>query len=161
MTQSLAKTAADAFRLGLDLGSAAAKAVLIDRDGGIVDMCLDASSRLPAEAAADLTRKILAANLIGDMGRVAVAVTGYGRSLAGLAGRTITEISCHALGVWHLHPDAATVLDIGGQDAKAIRLGREGKVDDFAMNDRCAAGTGRFLEVAARRYGLGGGGLSG
>ncbi len=148
------------FRLGLDLGSTAAKAVLIDAGGDIVDMRLDESGRPPAEAAADLAREILAAASPGDAGRVATAATGYGRSLAERAGRKITEITCHALGVSHLHPDAAAILDIGGQDAKAIRLGQGGKVEDFVMNDRCAAGTGRFLEVAARRYGLAAGELS-
>ncbi len=149
-----------AFRLGLDLGSTAAKAVLVDAAGGIVDTRLDESGRLPAEAAADLAREILAANPAVVPERVATVATGYGRALADRAGRKITEITCHAMGVWHLHPDAASILDIGGQDAKAIRLGLNGKVEDFAMNDRCAAGTGRFLEVAARRYGLGVGELS-
>jgi predicted CoA-substrate-specific enzyme activase len=71
-----------------------------------------------------------------------------------MADTTITEITCHAVGVRHLVPTAQTVIDIGGQDSKLVRLDANGKVRDFAMNDRCAAGTGRFLEVVADRLGL-------
>ncbi|MDR1519746.1 MAG: acyl-CoA dehydratase activase [Planctomycetota bacterium] len=143
------------LRLGLDLGSTAAKAVLIDAGGAILATRLDASGRPPDEVVADLLR-----GLPDGAGTAAVAATGYGRSLVGCAERKITEITCHARGVGKLHPDARSILDIGGQDAKAIRLGRDGGVEDFAMNDRCAAGTGRFLEMAARRYGLEVAGLS-
>lgn len=139
------------WRLGLDLGSTAAKAVLLDAAGAIRGHCLDDSGKAPDEAAEGLSAALLAECGAAE---VRVVATGYGRSLAGKAGRTVTEITCHAKGVRHLHPDALSILDIGGQDAKAIRLNREGGVEDFAMNDRCAAGTGRFLEVAARRYGL-------
>lgn len=139
------------FRLGLDLGSTAAKAVLVDGAGAVVDRELDIVNVDPAGAAEAMRRRLLERHGLADAPTVA---TGYGRSLAGSAGRQITEISCHARGLKHLHSDAATILDIGGQDAKAIRLGAGGEVEDFAMNDRCAAGTGRFLEVAARRYGL-------
>jgi predicted CoA-substrate-specific enzyme activase len=80
-----------------------------------------------------------------------VVATGYGRNAVAFADTTITEITCHAKAVRTLVPDAATVIDIGGEDSKLIRLDSHGKVRDFAMNDRCAAGTGRFLEVVARR----------
>jgi (R)-2-hydroxyacyl-CoA dehydratese activating ATPase len=63
----------------------------------------------------------------------------------------VTEISCHAVGAYHLYPDTGTVIDIGGQDSKVIRVGEGGRVLDFAMNDKCAAGTGRFLEVMAAK----------
>jgi predicted CoA-substrate-specific enzyme activase len=68
-----------------------------------------------------------------------------------LADRKFTEISCHALGAYYLFPDTGTVIDIGGQDSKVIRVGEGGKVVDFTMNDKCAAGTGRFLEVMAAK----------
>jgi predicted CoA-substrate-specific enzyme activase len=84
----------------------------------------------------------------------AIVATGYGRNLIRFANATITEITCHARGVHHLAPEAATVIEIGGQDSKMIRLGPNGQVRDFAMNDRCAAGTGRFLEVVATRLGV-------
>lgn len=141
------RPATDDWRLGLDLGSTAAKAVLLDPKGVIKDYCL-----LPSGAAAQDTARQLAETLLSRNGVVSARrlATGYGRSLAG--GKTVTEITCHARGVRYLHPDAASVLDIGGQDAKAIRLGADGGVEDFAMNDRCAAGTGCFLEVAARKF---------
>lgn len=77
-------------------------------------------------------------------------VTGYGRITYEKADKQITEISCHAKGTAHMMPNARTVIDIGGQDAKVIRLNENGKVDNFVMNEKCAAGTGRFLEVMAR-----------
>jgi predicted CoA-substrate-specific enzyme activase len=77
--------------------------------------------------------------------------TGYGRISVPFADKKVTEISCHALGAYKLFPDTRTVVDIGGQDSKVIQVGPAGKVLDFAMNDKCAAGTGRFLEVMAAK----------
>ena len=82
-----------------------------------------------------------------------VVATGYGRINVPFADKQITEISCHARGVAHLLPEVRTVIDIGGQDSKGIKL-KEGRVVDFVMNDKCAAGTGRFLEVAAEELGV-------
>ena len=79
--------------------------------------------------------------------------TGYGRKLVRTAGTTITEITCQARGVRHSVPDARTIVDIGGQDSKLVRLKEDGAVADFVMNDRCAAGTGRFLEMLAAQLG--------
>ena len=84
-----------------------------------------------------------------------VVATGYGRVNVPFADKQITEITCHARGVYHLFPTARTVIDIGGQDCKAIKLSPQGKVVNFIMNDKCAAGTGRFLEVIAETLGLG------
>jgi predicted CoA-substrate-specific enzyme activase len=83
-----------------------------------------------------------------------VVATGYGRVNVPFADKQITEISCHARGVSHLFPQARTVIDIGGQDCKGIRLNEKGQVMDFVMNDKCAAGTGRFLEVTAEELGV-------
>ena len=86
-----------------------------------------------------------------------LVATGYGRHLAAereLADEVISEIKAYGLGAYHLYPDVATVLDIGGQDSKVIRVGPGGRVLRFEMNDRCAAGTGRFLENMARTLGL-------
>jgi predicted CoA-substrate-specific enzyme activase len=82
-----------------------------------------------------------------------LVATGYGRINVPFADRQITEISCHAKGIAHLLPQARTVIDIGGQDSKGIKL-KDGKAVDFVMNDKCAAGTGRFLEVAAEELGV-------
>jgi predicted CoA-substrate-specific enzyme activase len=87
-----------------------------------------------------------------------LVATGYGRHLAAereLADEVISEIKAYGLGAAHLYPDAGTVLDIGGQDSKVIRLGPQGRVRRFEMNDRCAAGTGRFLENMAHALGMG------
>jgi len=87
-----------------------------------------------------------------DLGRV--ISTGYGRNSVTYAQKAITEIACHAKGANFLYKEARMVIDIGGQDSKAILLGEHGKVEDFVMNDKCAAGTGRFLEVMAGVLGL-------
>jgi predicted CoA-substrate-specific enzyme activase len=76
--------------------------------------------------------------------------TGYGRVAVEFADTQVTEISCYARGIHHLYPEVMTVIDIGGQDSKVVAVGPGGKPLDFAMNDKCAAGTGRFLEVIAR-----------
>ncbi len=81
--------------------------------------------------------------------------TGYGRDNLPFSGKNITEITCHAAGVHFLFPGAATILDIGGQDSKVIRIDDHGRVVDFIMNDKCAAGTGRFLEVIAKALEVG------
>jgi predicted CoA-substrate-specific enzyme activase len=137
------------YRLGLDLGSTAAKAVLLAPDDTILETVLDDSGQPPAAVAAAIAAALRRQYGLDDLSAVA---TGYGRALAEMASRKVTEITCHARGVRHLHRDARTILDIGGQDAKAIRLSPDGNVEDFAMNDRCAAGTGSFLAVAARRH---------
>lgn len=81
-----------------------------------------------------------------------IVATGYGRISAPYANKTVTEITCHAKGAHYLHPQTRTIIDMGGQDCKAIRLDESGNVTDFAMNDKCAAGTGRFLEVMANVF---------
>jgi predicted CoA-substrate-specific enzyme activase len=83
-----------------------------------------------------------------------ILVTGYGRVSFNGAFRTVTEISCHARGVAALCPEARTIIDIGGQDSKVISINENGKVMDFAMNDKCAAGTGRFLQIMANTLGM-------
>jgi len=81
-----------------------------------------------------------------------IVATGYGRISAPYANKTVTEITCHARGAHYLHPQTRSIIDMGGQDCKAIRLDENGNVTDFAMNDKCAAGTGRFLEVMANVF---------
>ena len=79
-----------------------------------------------------------------------IVSTGYGRNSVSFANKAITEITCHAAGAYFINPEIRSVIDIGGQDSKVILLSDNGRVSDFAMNDKCAAGTGRFLEVMAR-----------
>ncbi|MCX8023504.1 MAG: acyl-CoA dehydratase activase [Syntrophorhabdaceae bacterium] len=83
-----------------------------------------------------------------------IVATGYGRINVPFAEKQVTEITCHAKGVWSLIPEARTIIDIGGQDSKAIRINETGKIISFAMNDKCAAGTGRFLEVISEALGI-------
>lgn len=140
---------------GIDAGSRTIKAVLYDATAGkmITQGACDQGlkqSELASALLLDLLEKqhLTAANLLYTV------ATGYGRNAIAQASETRTEISCHALGVRALMPDVRTVIDIGGQDSKLIRLDERGKMTDFVMNDRCAAGTGRFLEVVAERLQL-------
>ena len=137
------------YVLGLDVGSASSKVVILDGDKNIVSSSVfqvGTGSSGPSRALDEALGKI---NLtLDDMKKI--VATGYGRYAFEKADKQISEISCHAKGVCHLIPTARTIIDIGGQDAKAIRLDNNGMVSQFFMNDKCAAGTGRFLEVMSR-----------
>jgi predicted CoA-substrate-specific enzyme activase len=137
---------------GIDAGSRSIKAVLFDTEqnrilaSGLADQGVE-QERLATELFEKLLRD---AGL--ERSRISgIVATGYGRYAIRFADTTITEITCHARGVHRLAPDARTVIEIGGQDSKVISLEDGGRVRDFAMNDRCAAGTGRFLEMVATR----------
>jgi len=141
---------------GIDAGSRAIKVLVFDTDTdriaatGIRDQGIEQAA-LAEELLEDTLRE-------GAIQRDAIercVATGYGRDMVAFADTTITEITCHARGIYREHPAAKTVVDIGGQDSKLLRLDGNGAVRDFAMNDRCAAGTGRFLEVVAQRLGVG------
>lgn len=134
---------------GIDIGSITTDALLFDQEKGIAGYVIlqtGADSRKVAEVAVD---KVLA-ELGRDRSELAfVVATGCGRKRALLAKETITEITCIAKGVNYLFPEARTIVDIGGQDTKAVRIDARGRVVEFEMNDKCAAGTGRFIEVMA------------
>ncbi|MDD5169064.1 MAG: acyl-CoA dehydratase activase [Syntrophales bacterium] len=137
------------YTMGIDIGSVTAKGVLMS-EGAIISShtCFTGYN---AEAAARFIYEQLLGN--EDLRETAIScivATGYGRNSIPFADRTVTEIMCHAAGARHLDPAVRAVIDIGGQDSKAIILGDGGKVANFVMNDKCAAGTGRFLEVMAR-----------
>jgi (R)-2-hydroxyacyl-CoA dehydratese activating ATPase len=136
--------------LGVDLGSTTAKAVVVDAEGSIVSsstVAMGAVSRSGMERA--VAEALASAGV--ERGEVAGTVsTGYGRRLVPGAQKSFTEITCHARGTAAMVPGVRLVIDIGGQDSKAITVDDEGLVDEFAMNDRCASGTGRFYEVLAR-----------
>ncbi|MGE5190400.1 MAG: acyl-CoA dehydratase activase [Gemmatimonadota bacterium] len=135
---------------GIDVGSLSTDVVLLDRRGRVAAAVVVATGASTRKACAEALGRALG-EAGGTEPDVAFTVaTGYGRDGVSSAGLRVTEITCHARGARHLFPEARTVLDIGGQDSKVIRLSSEGKVIDFAMNDKCAAGTGRFLEVMAR-----------
>jgi len=135
--------------LGIDIGSSSSKAVILNEQKKIMG-----KAAINTGAGTQGPDKAVSAALqeagIGREQVKATVVTGYGRITYDQADKQITEISCHAKGTAHLLPEARTVIDIGGQDAKIIRLDANGKVENFVMNEKCAAGTGRFLEVMAR-----------
>ena len=136
--------------MGVDLGSTTAKTVVLDGGGnvaGALVVQMGAVSRAGLQRAVDgalAQAGIAAADVSYSIG------TGYGRRLVPGVGRTFTEITCHGRGVVALFPQARMVIDIGGQDSKVIAVDEWGLIDQFAMNDRCASGTGRFYEVPAR-----------
>jgi len=140
---------------GIDAGSRTIKVVLLDGEtltvlgAGVVDQGIE------QEALAErLLQDVLENAGIRRDDVAAMVATGYGRKLIHAADTQITEISCQAVGVSHCLPGARTVIDIGGQDSKFLQLLPSGRVSDLAMNDRCAAGTGRFLETAAAQLGV-------
>ena len=137
--------------LGIDIGSSSSKAAVIgeDRELKAVSVVnLGTGTTAYIDVVEDVLRQ---AAIISEDIHFTVA-TGYGRLRYESANKQITEISCHAKGAAYLVPDCNTIVDIGGQDAKVIRL-KEGNVENFVMNEKCAAGTGRFLEVMARVLG--------
>jgi predicted CoA-substrate-specific enzyme activase len=138
---------------GVDLGSTVTKAVIIDESGKI---CASAQRHTGAEHRT-LAGRVMAEALKGCGITLAqvdyVVATGYGRINVPFADRQITELSCHARGVAQQFPAVRIAIDIGGQDSKVLSI-KDGKLLDFAMNDKCAAGTGRFLEVLAGAAGL-------
>lgn len=133
---------------GCDVGSLTAKAVIMDEDKIISHAVILAKTR-PSESAEDVMDKALQnAGLSKNEIQFAVG-TGYGKDHVPFVQRVESEISCHARSAWWNQPSVRTVIDIGGQDAKAIQLDETGKVIRYIYNDKCASGTGRFLEVMA------------
>ncbi len=137
------------FVAGIDIGSLSTDAVIFDGHRILSHAIVPtlSSSESAARSAYDAALKAAALSA-SDIDTV--VATGYGRTSIDFADRAVTEITCHALGARYLFGEAQTVIDIGGQDSKVIRLSEDGRVEDFSMNDKCAAGTGRFLEVMAR-----------
>jgi predicted CoA-substrate-specific enzyme activase len=137
---------------GIDAGSRTIKVVLYDTQTQSIlgsELCDQGVQQV--ELAEHLFEWILQRVRVARQDVGAIVATGYGRNAIDFAQKTVTEITCHGVGVCHHKPDARTIIDIGGEDSKVIKLDATGKVQDFAMNDRCAAGTGRFLEVVAAR----------
>lgn len=138
--------------MGLDIGSVAAKGVLLG--GGRQYRMLIPTGWSPRDAGEKLIHELLQNSGYQEVDVHNITVTGYGRVAMRQATRTVTEISCHARGIAELYPQVRTMIDIGGQDSKVIRVDDAGKVADFIMNDKCAAGTGRFLQVMAHALGM-------
>ncbi len=139
------------FTVGIDCGSAACKGALL-REGAVLHTAVKPTGWNPRETAALVLQELLQQ---GGCTRqeACIVATGYGRVGLDFADKAVTEITCHALGAQHLMPGVRTIIDIGGQDSKVISA-EEGRVLSFQMNDKCAAGTGRFLEMSAHRMGV-------
>lgn len=138
---------------GIDLGSTMTKVVIIDVDETILARVESHTGAEHRHLANKVMEQALQQANLPFSEIVYLVATGYGRINVPFADRQITELTCHARGVVSLFPSARTALDIGGQDAKGLKL-KDGKLIDFVMNDKCAAGTGRFLEVVASTLGL-------
>ena len=139
--------------IGIDIGSTAAKAAVAETDGAIAWTCVMPTGYSSVDAAERLRGELAAAGYDVAADDVRVIATGYGRVAVPYAHKVVTEITCHGTGAVRLFGDHGTVIDLGGQDTKVIQL-KSGRVAKFAMNDKCAAGTGRFLEIMADRLGI-------
>jgi predicted CoA-substrate-specific enzyme activase len=138
---------------GIDVGARTTKAAIVAAGRTLAEAVEDTGAD-PAATARRVFDAALAKAAVAEKDVAEVVATGYGRGGVAFASTTVTEITCQARGVQHLLPGTRGILDVGGQDTKAIALDEEGRVRDFLMNDRCAAGTGRFLEVMAGAFGL-------
>ncbi|MBQ8263938.1 MAG: 2-hydroxyglutaryl-CoA dehydratase [Oscillospiraceae bacterium] len=137
------------FTMGVDLGSTASKCLILKNGCETVG-----SAVIPSGTGTSGPGRAVAAALeaagIDRSGISCIVATGYGRNSFEGADFVLSELSAHAIGAHAVFPEARTLIDIGGQDAKAIRISAEGRLENFIMNDKCAAGTGRFLDVMAR-----------
>jgi predicted CoA-substrate-specific enzyme activase len=138
-----------AYAAGVDVGSTQTKAVIIDERGAIVARAITDTGANVVRAAETAFQEALQRAGLEEREVEYVIGTGYGRYKVTFGNAQVTEISCHGRGAAHLFPGTRTVLDMGGQDTKAIRVSAAGEIVDFCMNDKCAAGTGRFLGAAA------------
>ena len=138
---------------GCDVGSTYTKAVIVDENGKIV-----ADTTMKSKINAEESAKLAMAEVLKQVGLEKsedleyLIGTGYGRNKVPFADENISEISCHAMGVHVTNPSVKAIIDIGGQDIKGISIDADGTVKNFAMNDKCAAGTGRFYEAMARSF---------
>lgn len=134
---------------GMDIGSITAETVILQDNQMLSSSIVPTGANSRTAAERSLAAALKQASLRQE-DLAAIVTTGYGRASFPSATKMITEITCHARGAFFVYPETRTVIDIGGQDSKVIRLDKQGRNVDFQMNDKCAAGTGRFLEVMAR-----------
>ena len=134
---------------GIDIGSITAKAAVL-RDGRLLGSRVIFTGYNSEAAGRRVFEELLDELGLARPVIVRIVATGYGRKSVAIADKAVTEIMCHAAGARFLDPSVRSLIDIGGQDSKAVVMDENGRVTNFAMNDKCAAGTGRFLEVMAR-----------
>lgn len=138
------------YSIGIDCGSVATKGILFD-GSNIIKSHIIPTGWSPQGASREVLDRLLASIEPSEL--KAVVGTGYGRVSMDFVDKTVTEITCHTRGIHFLKPNIRTILDIGGQDSKVINLDEHGNINDFIMNDKCAAGTGRFLQVMVNLLG--------
>lgn len=138
------------YVLGIDSGSTSTNAVILDENQKLIAFSIVRTGAKSGESAHKALETVLEKAHLTQDDITYIVSTGYGRVSIPFANKNVTEISCHGKGAHYLNPNIRTILDIGGQDSKAIKLSETGEVIDFVMNDKCAAGTGRFLEMMAR-----------
>ena len=138
------------YVMGVDSGSTSTNAVIMDQDRKIKAFSVVRTGAKSGESADKILKEVLEKAGLKREDISWIVSTGYGRVSIPYADETVTEISCHGRGAHYFNPKIRTILDIGGQDSKGIKLSDKGEVIDFVMNDKCAAGTGRFLEMIAR-----------
>ncbi|MBD3370397.1 2-hydroxyglutaryl-CoA dehydratase [Candidatus Fermentibacteria bacterium] len=134
---------------GVDIGARSTEVILFD-GAQMVEQGISASGHRPSANAQELMDRVLATAGMEACDLAETVATGYGRNYFRGADRVLSEIISHAMGVVYLFPEARTVIDIGGQDSKMIHLDENGRAVDFTMNDRCAAGTGKFIEMTGQ-----------
>lgn len=138
------------YKIGIDIGSTAAKVAVMEKND-IIDYFVMPTGWSSVETAENIFKKL---NEKGyNKGNSKYVATGYGRISVPFADKTVTEITCHGAGAYYFYDKDCTVIDIGGQDTKIITI-QDGMVSDFTMNDKCSAGTGRFIEVMANTLGV-------
>ena len=136
------------YTLGIDIGSTTSKAVILEDGERIIAESVIVAT-VGTNGVSRAIDKVVEESGLALSQMECIVATGYGRGTFEQATYQVSELSCHALGVHHLLPDVRTIIDIGGQDAKVLALNDTGKMMNFIMNDKCAAGTGRFLDVMA------------
>lgn len=147
---SAASASAPVYVMGIDSGSTSTNAVILNQNRELMASAVIRTGAKSGESAQRILEEILEKAGLQRSDLTKIVSTGYGRVSIPFADENVTEISCHGKGAHYLNPQIRTILDIGGQDSKAIHLNEKGDVTDFVMNDKCAAGTGRFLEMMAR-----------
>lgn len=136
---------------GVDIGSTTSKAVITDQDLNILSHAIRFTSFDREQSGMDVLDKALGKAGLERGDLAYIVATGYGRRSLSIADDVVPEIICHGKGTFKLYPGTRTIIDIGGQDSKVIELDASGIISKFEMNDKCAAGTGRFFEVLTER----------
>ncbi|MCI6885973.1 MAG: acyl-CoA dehydratase activase [Lachnospiraceae bacterium] len=136
------------YTLGIDIGSTTSKCVIL-KDGQEIAGTSIVVAGTGTDGPEKALTEVLADAKVSRKDLSVIIATGYGRKIFSAADGEVSELSCHARGVHHIFPNVRTIIDIGGQDAKVIALNEQGRMSNFLMNDKCAAGTGRFLDVMA------------